>query len=338
MRALSSRILLTAGAGLLAISLAAGCSGSSSGGQGGGQAAGGPSAVDVSISPEPSATTDSPTSPTTAPAETSAAADPTATAGPAPVSSPPVAGTPAPAPTGGPGSAEGPAMGGRERLHPTPVERALIGRHRGSGPAGSLQSTGSSGVAMTFDDGPDPNLTPQLLTLLAQQHVKATFCLVGTQVRAHPALVRRIVAEGHTLCNHTWHHDLYLGKRKPDEIRADMLATNNAIRKAAPGAKIAYFRAPGGNFTEPVATIAAELGMQSIYWHVEPRDWDHTADASDGAHLSRIIAAVQGHTHKGSIILSHDYDEPLTITAYRSLIPWLKGRFHLIALPVEPPA
>ena len=81
------------------------------------------------------------------------------------------------------------------------------------GPAGSHRTTGTSAVALTFDDGPDPAQTPKLLDLLAQQHVHATFCLVGQNVQAHPELVRQIVAGGHTLCNHTWRHSLTIGKQ-----------------------------------------------------------------------------------------------------------------------------
>ena len=68
-------------------------------------------------------------------------------------------------------------------------------------------------VALTFDDGPDPTYTPQVLALLRPYRVKATFCVVGENAQAHPDLVRQIVADGHTLCNHSWHHDVLLGTR-----------------------------------------------------------------------------------------------------------------------------
>jgi len=193
--------------------------------------------------------------------------------------------------------------------------------------------TGTSAVALTFDDGPDPVQTPRLLDLLATNHVKATFCLVGQNVAAHPDLVRRIVAEGHTLCNHTWRHSLTLGKQKPAEIRADLQRTNDAIHAAVPGAEIKYMRAPGGNFTPNFVKVAADLGMSSIYWQVDPRDWDHPAGESDAAHRAKVISAVKTQAHPGSIVLSHDYAQPDTIAAYRTLIPWLQHRYQLIPLP-----
>jgi peptidoglycan/xylan/chitin deacetylase (PgdA/CDA1 family) len=210
---------------------------------------------------------------------------------------------------------------------------STAGRPRFDGPANSATRTGSAGVALTFDDGPDPVQTPKILDLLAQRHVKATFCLVGQNVVAHPDLVRRIVAEGHTLCNHTWRHSLTLGKQQPAVIRADLRRTNDAIRAAAPGVPIKYMRAPGGNFTPNFVKVAADLGMTSIYWQVDPRDWDHPKGESDAAHRAKVLSAIKAHVHKGSIVLSHDFGQPDTIAAYRALIPWLQQRYQHIALP-----
>ena len=201
------------------------------------------------------------------------------------------------------------------------------------GPGGSHITTGTSAVALTFDDGPDPAQTPKILKLLAQQHVHATFCLVGKNVRAHPELVRQIVAGGNTLCNHTWRHSLTLGKKPAAAIRADLSSTNAAIQKAVPGAKVKYFRAPGGNFTPRLVSVAKQLGMTSIYWKVDPRDWDHPKGESHATHRSKVISTVEKRTRKGSIVLSHDYAQPDTIAAYHTLVPWLRQRYKLIALP-----
>ena len=200
------------------------------------------------------------------------------------------------------------------------------------GPGGSKMITGSKAVALTFDDGPDPANTPQILKLLAKNHVHATFCLVGRNVQKHPEIVRQIVAGGHTLCNHTWSHNLKLGKQPAAKIRADLARTSAAIHTAAPGAKVKYFRAPGGNFTPGVVAIAKSLGMTSLYWRVDPRDWEHPEGESNAQHKAQVIARVESHTHSGAIVLSHDYAQPETISAYRTLIPWLKKRYHLVGL------
>jgi peptidoglycan/xylan/chitin deacetylase (PgdA/CDA1 family) len=215
----------------------------------------------------------------------------------------------------------------------TKAPAAGVGVGRFGGPANSIIRTRGSAVALTFDDGPDPVQTPKILDLLAKYHVKATFCLIGVNVRAHPELVRRIVAGGHTICNHTWQHSATLGKRSPSAIRADLQRTNDAIHAAAPTAKIKYVRAADGNFTPAFVTVAADMGMTSVYWQVDPRDWAHPAGESSAAHRARVIAAVQKLVRKGSIVLSHDYGQPDTIAAYRTLIPWLKSRYQLVALP-----
>jgi peptidoglycan/xylan/chitin deacetylase (PgdA/CDA1 family) len=192
---------------------------------------------------------------------------------------------------------------------------------------GVVRRTGSSAVALTFDDGPSPTWTPQLLDLLRAQHVRATFCLVGTEVHKYPALVARIVREGHTLCNHSWHHDLALGTRSVETIRADLTRTNAEIRRAAPGAPISYFRQPGGKWTPTVASVARSLGMTPLGWDVDPSDWAKPA-------ASVIIQRVLNATRAGSIVLMHDGggDRTNTLAACRTLLPQLIRRYRLAPL------
>jgi peptidoglycan/xylan/chitin deacetylase (PgdA/CDA1 family) len=197
-----------------------------------------------------------------------------------------------------------------------------------------MPRTGSDAVALTFDDGPDPVNTPQILDILRANGVKATFCLVGWRVRDYPDIVRQIAADGHTLCNHSWQHLIDLGSRDVGYIHWDLDQTSQAIRNAVPGAQVKYFRAPGGNFTPDLVRIARGYGMEPLYWDVDPRDWDHTKDASDQAHIDRVVAAVKSQVRQGSVILSHDNKQPDSIAAYRVLIPWLKARLTLIPMPV----
>jgi peptidoglycan/xylan/chitin deacetylase (PgdA/CDA1 family) len=200
---------------------------------------------------------------------------------------------------------------------------------RGTGPGFSVRRSGSGAVALSFDDGPDPVQTPKMLDLLDKYDVKATFCLVGARARAHPDLVRRIVTDGHALCNHSWDHSFTLGKADPEKIRADLEATDQAIRAAVPEADIPYFRAPGGNFTERLVTVADALGMTSLYWEVDPRDWDQPEGETDAAHVERVVTEVERLVRPGSIVLSHDFEQPNTVDAYAILLPWLTERFEL---------
>jgi peptidoglycan/xylan/chitin deacetylase (PgdA/CDA1 family) len=216
-------------------------------------------------------------------------------------------------------------------------EPPLIEVPPGDGPHRSLRTTGSAAVALTFDDGPDPVQTPKILALLEQYRVKAVFCLVGAQVEKHPEIVRQIVAAGHTLCNHTWDHSLAIGKVRPADIEADLARTDAAIRRAVPEAEIPFFRAPGGNFTDRLVQVAYRSGMTSLYWDVDPRDWEHRPDEDDARHVERLIADVQKFVKPGSIVLSHDFNQPDTVQAYEALLPYLTENFT-VGMPARHPA
>jgi len=196
-------------------------------------------------------------------------------------------------------------------------------------PKGSIMTrTGDASVALTFDDGPQPTWTPQILDQLKAAGVKATFCLIGRQVKANAALVRRIVAEGHTLCNHSWSHDLRLGHRTDAEIRADIQRTDAAIHAVVPGAPIRYFRQPGGEWTAGEVKLIKEMGKVPLGWAVDPWDWKTPG-------VDQIVSRVLGHTTRGAIVLLHDGggDRSQTSAALRRILPALKAKFVLRALP-----
>lgn len=202
-----------------------------------------------------------------------------------------------------------------------------------SGPHGSMRLTGSAAVALTFDDGPDPVVTPRLLDLLKEQRVKATFCVVGHRARDNPAIIRRMADEGHTLCNHSWQHLEDLGVRDEATIRKDLTSTSTWIRRAVPGVPIPYFRAPYGNFTARLNTIARDMGMTPLSWSVDDQSWASEKYGKGDELIAHMTGLVKTNTRQGSIILSHEMAKPWTVTAYRSLLPWLTARFELIPLP-----
>ncbi|HET9516128.1 MAG TPA: polysaccharide deacetylase family protein, partial [Actinoplanes sp.] len=96
-----------------------------------------------------------------------------------------------------------------------------------------------------------------------------------------------------------------------------------------PDAEIPYFRAPGGNFTDRLVRVADEFAMTSLYWEVDPRDWDHPEGETDTAHVERVVTEVRRHVRDGSIVLSHDFNQPGTIKAYETLLPHLTDKFSL---------
>jgi peptidoglycan-N-acetylglucosamine deacetylase len=189
------------------------------------------------------------------------------------------------------------------------------------------RTTGSTKVALTFDDGPHPVWTPKILDELRAANVRATFCLVGTQAKRYPELVARIVREGHTLCNHSWNHEFNLGKLSEDQIRDNLERTNQAIRQAVPDAKIKFFRHPGGNWTPAAVKVAKELGMVSLHWTVDPRDWERPGAAV-------IEQRVVENAKPGAIVLLHDGggDRSATLAACPAIIQSLKQRYGIVLL------
>ncbi|MGW5556358.1 polysaccharide deacetylase family protein [Micromonospora sp. NPDC003944] len=196
---------------------------------------------------------------------------------------------------------------------------------------GAHSTTGTPRLALTFDDGPDPRYTPEVLAILREYDVRATFCVVGENAQNHPDLLQSIVNDGHTLCNHSWHHDVGLGARSADAIRSDLLRTNAAIRAAVPNAPIVWYRQPGGAWTYPVVSVARQLGMTPLHWSVDPSDWE-----LPGA--TRITATVVSQAKPGSVVLLHDAggDRQGTVEALRRMLPDLTARFELEALPTDP--
>ena len=123
-------------------------------------------------------------------------------------------------------------------------------------------------VCLTFDDGPDPEITPRALDVLAAYDVPALFMLIGAFADANPDLVARIVDEGHLIGNHTWSHPslLTLG---PDEVRRELHDTHDVLSRHA---RIDWFRPPRGELSGVALQAAAELGYDVLLWGTEERE------------------------------------------------------------------
>ena len=223
-----------------------------------------------------------------------------------------------------------PPATGHNRPLPPGKSRPSVGT---TGVLGTRSLTGSDAVALTFDDGPDPTYTPQILDVLAANGVRATFCVIGSRARDYPDLIRRIAAGGHSFCNHSWQHLLNLGARDRSYQEWDLRSTNEAIRAAVPDAQIRYFRAPGGNYTQGLIDMATIFGLTSMYWDVDPRDWDAATHGRGDAMVGHIVSTIQDKVRPGSIVLSHDRARPDTISAYQILLPWLRQQgYDLVPL------
>jgi len=172
-------------------------------------------------------------------------------------------------------------------------------------------------AALTFDDGPHASLTPKLLDILKARKVKATFFVVGTNAAEYPAILKRIVAEGHEIGNHSWNHPNF-AKMSNDAIKSQMDRTNEAI-KAATGITPTVMRPPYGSLRETQREwMKAEYGMPTILWGVDPLDW---RDRKAAVVRDRIV----NQTKPGDIILAHDIHAS-TVDAMASAIDQLLGR------------
>ncbi|GAC1434943.1 MAG: hypothetical protein NVSMB51_03300 [Solirubrobacteraceae bacterium] len=150
-------------------------------------------------------------------------------------------------------------------------------------------------MLLTFDDGPG-ECTGALLDLLGERGISATFFVLGEQAAARPQLLRRIAAEGHRVGNHSWDHPV-LPQLPAPEQRDQLVRTSAAIERLL-GEPPTIFRPPYGASSPGLEQIAAALGMTTLLWDVDTRDWQAPGAAA-------IAAAVRG-AQPGEVVLLHD--------------------------------
>jgi peptidoglycan/xylan/chitin deacetylase (PgdA/CDA1 family) len=151
-------------------------------------------------------------------------------------------------------------------------------------------------VALTFDDGPDAQYTPVVLDILSAYAVKATFFCIGEQAQWHPAVLRRIDAEGHLVGNHTWNHP-YLTRLSRAEVQQQVTAAGAEIERLI-GKRPLLFRPPYGDRNQAVSDEIAALGYQMVMWDVDSQDF---LGRTGPQIASRILSQVS----PGAIILQH---------------------------------
>lgn len=196
---------------------------------------------------------------------------------------------------------------------PAPISRTGLQNQGVNLPTGSLPPgtqlsySGVKGVngpfiAITFDDGPHASNTPRLLDMLSSRGIKATFFCVGTNVARYPNIVRRIVADGHEMANHTWNHPK-MSSLGDSAIRSELDRATAGIVNITGNAPRMY-RPPYGAITaRQKQLIMSEYGYPTILWSVDPQDWQRPGPA---VVTSRILA----QTKPGAIILVHDIHPP----------------------------
>jgi peptidoglycan/xylan/chitin deacetylase (PgdA/CDA1 family) len=154
-------------------------------------------------------------------------------------------------------------------------------------------------IALTFDDGPNPAVTPQLVSTLLKLNVPATFFMIGAHVEAHPTLARLVQSKGFTIGNHTWNHPMLTHLSNP-EIRDQLRATSSAFaRHYVKPSRL--MRPPYGDINDRVRAVVHDLGMIPVLWTNDSRDWAG-GDSVTIAH--RILGALRPHAT--NLVLQHD--------------------------------
>ncbi|MDR9796237.1 polysaccharide deacetylase family protein [Aeribacillus pallidus] len=166
-------------------------------------------------------------------------------------------------------------------------------------------------VALTFDDGPHPKYTTEILDLLKSYHAKATFFVIGQRVNFYPNIVKRIGSEGHEICNHSFSHKDFTTLKK-EKILEEINMTDQEIFKAS-GLKANCVRPPYGAVNQKVRSA---IEKPIILWTVDTLDWK-TDDPK------KVLKIVQAKTKNGSIILMHDIHSS-TVEALKLILPYLK--------------
>jgi len=177
-------------------------------------------------------------------------------------------------------------------------------------------------IALTFDDGPYPETTGDILDLLKEYDGKATFFVVGHRAEEAPELVRRELAEGHEIGNHTYTH-LFLKKSVNPQTVFDEISRTEETLTRLTGAKPTLFRPPGGYYNDPLIELTKKLGYRTVLWswHQDTKDW-----RSPG--VAAIANKVLTNARAGDIVLLHDcvQGSTQTVQALRIILPELSRR------------
>ena len=170
-------------------------------------------------------------------------------------------------------------------------------------------------VAITFDDGPSTNFTPQILELLESYNAKATFFCIGKHIEMHPELIKKITAQGHTIGNHSYSHSSYFDFFGKQKVKDEIAKTDNLVRSII-HKKMNLFRPPYGITNPAIAKAIKHTKHHVIGWNIRSLD---TVKSDEQQILNRITK----HISPGSVILLHDTME-ITVVVLEQLLLFLQ--------------
>ena len=187
-------------------------------------------------------------------------------------------------------------------------------------PAAGESASGDIEVVLTFDDGPNPVTTPQVLDILAARHLHAVFFLVGDMAGSEnkkvPGIIARILREGHVIANHTMSHQ-DLCRVKEDKAIKDLDDGKATIERVS-GITVQWFRAPYGVRCDRLDKLLEERHIEHFHWDLDPQEWKH-------GNVDRTVKYVTGElarAHGRAVLLLHDI-KSVTVKALPQILAWI---------------
>lgn len=183
-----------------------------------------------------------------------------------------------------------------------------------------LGNTTEKTLYLTFDSGYENGCTEKILDVLKEHNVPATFFLVGNYLERNPDLVKRMVAEGHTVGNHTMHH--YDMSKLTDRAAFEKELTDlEALYRDVTGQEMEkFYRPPQGIYSQENLTMAKEMGYKTVFWSLAYVDWNNDAQPSREQALSKLIPRI----HNGAVVLLHSTSETNAAILDEVLTQWEK--------------
>lgn len=175
-------------------------------------------------------------------------------------------------------------------------------------------------VALTFDDGPHPYYTEQLLDGLKERGVHATFFVTGEHAKLHPDIIKRMYEEGHLIGNHTYSH-IQLTKNNREKFKEELVQTSEVIQEIT-GEEVIYVRPPYGTWDKK---LEEELNMIPVLWTVDTLDW---CSKSSSSIVNKIVCKVDDN----DIILMHDYYDTSVTAALQAIDRLLKEGYEFVTV------
>lgn len=175
-------------------------------------------------------------------------------------------------------------------------------------------------IALTFDDGPNKKVTPELLKLLKQNNIKATFFVMGQNAKRNSDLLKQEYEEGHLIANHSYTH-INFAKSNMKDVKSELSKTQNVIAEVV-GKEPTFFRPPHGGLTKTQKKqLDEEMGLKSVMWNVSPGDWEKKSTPQS---ISDFLVK---NARPNGIVLLHDLNK--TVEALKTAIPKLKEKGYI---------